>query len=94
VVPIFIENGQVIVNVMINEQGPFPMMFDTGGVEVVPSETATPLGLEVKGAQTDGAAEKARSQSPSRISRACILVVWNCQVCICWCSPDAFHRPQ
>jgi Aspartyl protease/PDZ domain len=52
VVPIFIENGQVIINVMINGQGPFPMMFDTGGVEVVTSETATALGLEVKGAET------------------------------------------
>jgi Aspartyl protease/PDZ domain len=52
VVPIFIENGQVIINVMINGQGPFPMMFDTGGVEVVTSETATALGLEVKGAGT------------------------------------------
>jgi Aspartyl protease len=52
VVPIFIENGQVIINLMINGQGPFPMMFDTGGVVVVTSETATTLGLEVKGAET------------------------------------------
>jgi predicted aspartyl protease len=52
VVPIFIENGQVIITVMINGQGPFPMMFDTGGVEVMTSETATTLGLEVNGAQT------------------------------------------
>jgi hypothetical protein len=52
VVPIFIENGQVIINVMINGKGPFPMMFDTGGVEVLTSETAIALGLEVKGAET------------------------------------------
>jgi predicted aspartyl protease len=52
VVPIFIENGQVVINLMINGQGPFPMMFDTGAVVVVTSETATTLGLEVKGAET------------------------------------------
>lgn len=52
VVPISVENGQVIVNVTINGQGPFPMMFDTGGAEVVTPETATALGLEVEGSGT------------------------------------------
>jgi hypothetical protein len=44
VVPIFIENGQVIMNVMINGQGPFPMTFDTGGVEGMPSICVKAIG--------------------------------------------------
>jgi len=49
VVPIFVENGQVIVDVTINGRGPFPMMLDTGGVETVTPEAAAALGLEVEG---------------------------------------------
>jgi hypothetical protein len=49
VVPISVENGQVIVDVTINGRGPFPMMLDTGGVETVTPEAAAALGLEVEG---------------------------------------------
>ncbi len=59
IVPISVENGQVIVNVTINGQGPFPMMFDTGGVEAVTPETATALGLATEGGGTvQGSAER------------------------------------
>ena len=49
VIPVSIENGQLIVQVTINSQGPFPMIFDTGGVESVTPETATKLGLATEG---------------------------------------------
>jgi len=52
VVPISVENGQVIVDVTINGRGPFPMMFDTGGVETLTPEAAAALGLKVEGAGT------------------------------------------
>ena len=52
VVPISVENGQVIVDVTIDGRGPFPMMLDTGGVETVTPEAAAALGLEVEGAKT------------------------------------------
>jgi hypothetical protein len=41
-VPVSLENGQVIVNVIINGQGPFPMMFDTGGVEATARDRDRP----------------------------------------------------
>ncbi|MFZ1120985.1 MAG: aspartyl protease family protein [Candidatus Binataceae bacterium] len=49
VVPISVENGQIIVDVTIDGRGPFPMMFDTGGVEAVTPEAAAALGLKVDG---------------------------------------------
>lgn len=60
VVPISVENGLVIVDVTIDGRGPFPMMFDTGGVEAVTPETASALGLQVRGRDTArGSAEGA-----------------------------------
>jgi Aspartyl protease len=62
VVPVSVENGQVIVNAIINNQGPFPVMFDTGGVEAITPETATALGLLVEGEGTvRGSGERAVS---------------------------------
>jgi hypothetical protein len=52
VMPISVENGQVIINVTINGQGPFPMMFDSGAEEAVTPETASALGLEMEGGGT------------------------------------------
>jgi hypothetical protein len=52
VIPISADNGQVIVDVTINGRGPFPMMFDTGGVEAITPDTATALGLLVEGEGT------------------------------------------
>jgi hypothetical protein len=51
-VPVSVENGQIVVNVSINGQGPFPMMFETGGVEAVTPEAATALGLTSEGSGT------------------------------------------
>jgi predicted aspartyl protease len=57
-VPISVESGQVVVNVTINSQGPFPMMIDTGAVVVVTPETASALGLDIgKGGTIRGAGE-------------------------------------
>jgi hypothetical protein len=51
-VPVSVENGQIIVNMGINGQEPFPMMFDTGGVEAVTPEAATALSLTSEGSST------------------------------------------
>ena len=58
----FSRDGQLIVNANINGQGPFPMMFDTGGVEAITPKTATSLGLSVEGEGTvRGSGERAVS---------------------------------
>ncbi|HJU19224.1 MAG TPA: aspartyl protease family protein [Stellaceae bacterium] len=49
VVPTSIEAGAVIVNVVVNGRGPFPMMFDTGAQDAVTPETAAALGLKAEG---------------------------------------------
>jgi hypothetical protein len=51
-VPIFLEGGEVIVDVTIDGKGPFPMMFDTGSLGAVTPETAGVLGLKVEGSDT------------------------------------------
>jgi molybdate transport system substrate-binding protein len=62
ILPVSVENGQLVVNANINGQGPFPMMFDSGGVEAITSKTATDLGLSVEGAGTvRGSGERAVS---------------------------------
>ena len=62
ILPVSVENGQLVVNVNINGQGPFPMMFDTGSVEAITPKTATALGLSVEGAGTvRGSGERAVS---------------------------------
>ena len=62
ILPVSVENGQLIVNANINGQGPFPMMFDTGSVEAITPKTATALGLSVEGAGTvRGSGERAVS---------------------------------
>jgi hypothetical protein len=52
IVPFSIENGQVIVDVRINDRGPFPMMFDTGTSDALTPEAAAELGLEIKSTGT------------------------------------------
>jgi molybdate transport system substrate-binding protein len=62
ILPVSVDNGQIIVNVNINGQGPFPMMFDTGSVEAITPNAATALGLSVEGAGTvRGSGERAVS---------------------------------
>ena len=48
-VPFVVENGQIIVNVRLNDQGVFPMIFDTGGLEAVTPEVALALGVDTNG---------------------------------------------
>jgi len=52
IVPVSIEDGEVIADVFIDGKGPFPMMFDTGSVGVVTPETAVVLGLKGEGSDT------------------------------------------
>ena len=62
ILPVSVENGQLIVNANINGQGPFPMLFDTGSVEAITPKIATALGLSVEGAGTvRGSGERAVS---------------------------------
>lgn len=49
VAPISVEGGKAIVDVTINERGPFPMIFDTGSPSVVTRGTAAALGLTITG---------------------------------------------
>ena len=48
-VPISVEGGIVVVEAMIEGSGPFPMMLDTGAVDVITLETAAALGLKIEG---------------------------------------------
>ena len=50
VVPVSIETGAVILEVRLNDRGPFPMMFDTGAENVLTVETTAALGLKTDGA--------------------------------------------
>jgi hypothetical protein len=52
VVPVSIEAGEVIADVIINGRGPFPLMFDTGAQDAVTPETAATLGLKTEGSGT------------------------------------------
>ncbi len=79
VVPISVEGGEVIVDVSIDGRGPFPMMFDTGGHNVVTPETAAAVGLEVTGGakgrgsgETDLSAAFARARQ-LRVGKAELL---------------------
>jgi membrane-associated protease RseP (regulator of RpoE activity) len=53
VVPIEIA-GYVIVEAMLNGQGPFAFILDTGGLDILTPEAATALGLKPVGAGTSG----------------------------------------
>ena len=59
IVLVSIENGLVIVNVLINGRGPFPMIFDTGSAGAITSEAAAALGLVAESSGTvTGSGEK------------------------------------
>ncbi|MBB3693612.1 aspartyl protease family protein [Sphingomonas sp. BK580] len=52
VVPFRIVNGHIYADVMVNGKGPFPFLFDTGGVNILTPETARISGLTAAGALT------------------------------------------
>jgi len=49
-VPFDVHNGHLFVNVMLNGKGPFRMLFDSGGVNVLMPRVVTALGLKAEGA--------------------------------------------
>lgn len=51
-VPMRIENRKMLVDVMLNGEGPFPFVFDTGGHFILTSATAKRLKLDVAGRGT------------------------------------------
>ena len=52
VVPVSVEVGEVVVDVMIDGRGPFPMMFDTGADDAITPETAAVLKLNTESSGT------------------------------------------
>ncbi len=55
-VPFQIRNGHVFIDVKLNGKGPFHMLFDTGGANVVLPSALSALALKPKGARTGGGA--------------------------------------
>jgi len=47
--PIFVENGVVLVDAVVDGAGPLPMMVDTGAVNVVTPEVVADAGIRVEG---------------------------------------------
>ena len=52
VIPVSVEAGEPIIDVLINGRGPFPMMFDTGAEDTLTPEAAAALGLKTEGGGT------------------------------------------
>jgi hypothetical protein len=46
------EQGRILVQAKINDQGPFPFIFDTGSVNLISLELAARLGVKVSGKRT------------------------------------------
>lgn len=47
-------DGEVVINVMLNGQGPFPFLWDTGGHDILTNDTAAKLGLIGSGSNSLG----------------------------------------
>lgn len=44
--------GRIVIDARINDQGPFPFLFDTGSINIISLDLAKQLGLNVKGKRT------------------------------------------
>ncbi len=53
VIPVSVEAGEPIIDVVIDGRGPFPMTLDTGTEDTLTPEAAALLGLEIKGSGTE-----------------------------------------
>jgi Aspartyl protease len=49
------EQGRILVQAKVNDQGPFPFIFDTGSVNILSLDLAKRLGITVSGKHTMGA---------------------------------------
>jgi len=57
-VPFVVRNGHLFVDVRLNGKGPFPMLFDAGGLNVILPGAIKTLGLKVEGASAAGEAKQ------------------------------------
>ena len=57
-VPFEVHDGHLFVNVTLNGKGPFRMLLDSGGVNVLLPQTVAKLGLKVEGAAAGGAKDE------------------------------------
>ncbi len=53
VIPVSVEAGEPIIDVVIDGRGPFPMTIGTGTEDTLAPEAAALLGLEIKGSGTE-----------------------------------------
>jgi hypothetical protein len=69
-VPFTIANGHIYVDVKLNGRGPFRILLDSGGLNVVTPAVARELGLEVKGElPISGAGEKVEDTGLAKVER-------------------------
>lgn len=69
-VPFIIANGHIYVDVKLNGRGPFRILLDSGGLNVVTPAVARQLGLEVKGElPISGAGEKVEDTGLAKVDR-------------------------
>ena len=69
-VPFTIANGHIYVDVKLNGRGPFRILLDSGGSNVVTPAVARELGLQVKGElPISGAGEKVEDTGVTRVDR-------------------------
>jgi len=59
-VPFEIHSGHLFLNVMLNGKGPFRMLFDSGGVNVLLPQALAPIGARAEGAMSGSSAGDAR----------------------------------
>lgn len=68
-VPVSIEDGVIVVDVIAQGLGPFPMIVDSGAVNVITPELAKALGLKVtSGSRIQGAAERTLAAASTYLS--------------------------
>lgn len=69
-VPFTLVNNHMYVKVMLNGKGPYELLFDTGGSNVITPTVAEALGLKAEGAlQASGAGEKSQDAGLARVAR-------------------------
>jgi hypothetical protein len=69
-VPFTIANGHIYLDVKLNGRGPFRILLDSGGLNVVTPAVARQLGLEVKGElPISGAGEKVEDTGLAKVDR-------------------------
>ncbi len=69
-VPLEVHNGHLFLKVRLNGKGPYPMLFDSGGINVLLPQLATSLGAKAEGAfGASGAGEATQDVGVTRVER-------------------------